>query len=378
MVVWVSWAAIFAYPWAAIPGLAAGAVFVTGDPSAVGGIRVDATRCFVCVGLLVAALLTYQPGVQFFFVALIAWLLLGPAASQMERRKTLAIAALIFGVSCVCYVLLWWLSMKAYPQLGLSERTSVLALSDLPEKLRWFLLEPLKQSANLFFFGEQGEVALVTAVTSITGVCLLLRRRGLPVVENLALLGALIVLSYLANTVVAENWAAYRTRGALAASVLLIALVAAREVLWRARASRWVWRIILILLVTGQSLYVRGEIARDIIEPQQQELGIVRARLRILAKESVRGVFFQMPDWQENMAPLFRYGEIGSPSSMATWVPQPMVSLLWKEVSGRTFEGEVVLVPRGAPSPYPLPPHWGVIDMPSEYAAIRARNAAHH
>src|SRR5262249_51108983 len=108
---------------------------------------------------------------------------------------------------------------------------------DVIGKLRWFWNQPLLNAFNLFDLVAKWWLAGPIAALAAIGIVVLHVDRGREALGFLALAIALVPLSYLPNLVIAEDWASYRSLGALSALCMVYAWLGLLGI-WRALLPR--------------------------------------------------------------------------------------------------------------------------------------------
>src|SRR5919204_4673708 len=205
--VYGSWAVLFSAPLAAL--LAGGASLFA--VAAVDGPRnLMRDRLLGAVALLLAGLLTYQPGAMFFWV-FFAVALVGALESS---DRALRLVRTHFAVGGVALVLAY--AEIKFTVLVMGDETRGAARNhlthDVAGKARWFFDEPLYRSLNLFDLTPSRWFAALVAVVAAGGMLLWLLRRGARPLLYAVVAVILVPLTYLPNLVVTESWAAYRTQ----------------------------------------------------------------------------------------------------------------------------------------------------------------------
>jgi hypothetical protein len=168
---------------------------------------------------MLCALLTYQPAAMLFWVFTAVEVLrrgefLHRATRMLATRLGVAIAAM------ACGLFANRVGVHFYPSVY-SGRSRL--VDDVVEKISWFGREPLVNSLNLFDLVPAHSVAVAVAIVAAVGILLLHAGEGRGSFGFLALAAALVPLSYLPNLAIAENWASYRSVGALSALLTLYA-----------------------------------------------------------------------------------------------------------------------------------------------------------
>ena len=285
--VYGSWGVLFYAPYATILGGCA-SLLVTGavDTEA----RVDRQRVAGAAAVLVVALLAYQPAAMFFWVFL-AIALVGHAY-ETRRAIRVVVAHAVAAVSALMVAfLVLKLSVHAFGDSTPNASRSRL-VRDVPDKLDWFLREPLKSSLNLFDLTPSTWLAASVAAISVAGIGLLLRSRTERPLLFAAVGAALVPATYLPNLVIADEWATYRTQVALSS---LLALYASLGVigLWLATRESLRGRLTRTRLRTAERAVLVGATAvvavsalaatRNVlalfVEPELTELRMIRAQV---------------------------------------------------------------------------------------------------
>ena len=206
---------------------------------------------------------------------------------------------------------------------------------DVMGKADWFVGEPLVQALNLVSLSVSKLLAFGVGVFIVVGLLLYFRKSFLQRIGLVGLALALIPLSYLPNLATAENWASYRTQGALSSLVVLYVFFALHGY-WRAlrlpRDSR-AMKCIMVVTALVCALVAASNVLTLFVWPQQMELHFVRSQLRQQDLAEVESIYFIRAHWSDSIAPLQAYDEFGLPSSCAKYVPKSMVYLLLREIA---------------------------------------------
>jgi hypothetical protein len=378
--IYVAWAAIGEVPYvAALAGLA----WLRLDGAFRLPRREAALRAAQAGALLLVALLAYQPAAMFFWV-FAAIDLLRPGVHLRKAVRAFGVALLVSGAAMFFAYAAVRIGVHFYG--GATSGRTVL-VDDLLSKVRWFFNEPLVNSLGLFDLLPSVSMALAVGALATGGLLLLHADSGRQTFGFLGLAACLVPLSYLPNLAVAEEFASYRSIGALATlltvylwlgvwgvarqvghraavvvgipllSFAMLGLVGFPLVRPAARfrlASLTHWPELvcfaLLLAVFGTAL-ARKRLARAVglatltafvvvgvivaarnvttllVRPQSAELALLRSQLA----GSPQRIVFVKPDPTQGAAPLARYDEFGLPSTYFAWVPDPAVALVWHE-----------------------------------------------
>jgi hypothetical protein len=212
--VYVSWAAVFEAPYVAI--LAGLASLRLRSAFRLQG-RAALIRCAEAAALLLCALLTYQPAAMFFwvFAAIDA---LRP--SEPLARATRKLGASL-GVGAVAMFFAYAAVRVGVHFFGGATAGRTHLVHDFVGKVEWFWHEPVVNSLAMFGLVPTLSLALALAVLAGVGMLLLYAEAGWGAFGFLGLAAGLIPLSYLPNLAVAEQFASYRSIGALSTLLAL-------------------------------------------------------------------------------------------------------------------------------------------------------------
>jgi hypothetical protein len=207
--IYAAWAAVFEVPYAAILG---GVASLRLQAAAGPQTRAVVIRRAEATVLLLCSVLIYQPAAMFFWVFTAIDVLrpnveLGRAARRFGESLVVAFLALLFG-----YVVVR-VGVHFYGG-ALSSRTHL--VHDVIAKAQWFWSQPLVNSLAMSNVTPTVSVGLAFAIVAAVGILLLHADSGWDTFGFLGLAAALVPLSYAPNLIASENFASYRTIGALA------------------------------------------------------------------------------------------------------------------------------------------------------------------
>jgi hypothetical protein len=390
--VYVSWAAVGEAPYVAALG---GLAYLLLRPTFGRRDRRSLVRRAAAAAVLLAALLTYQPVAMFFwvFAAIDAF---GPgeplarAARKLAESAVVAGVAIFFAYAAVRIGVHFWGGATA-------GRTNL--VHDVVGKARWFWNEPIVNGFGMFGLLPTATLAVGMAIVAGVGILRLHADAGRGAFGFLGLAAALVPLSYLPNLAVSENFASYRSIGALAALLALYVWLglsglaraancgsAARVVALAVAVSFAVVALVVVPLAHPQTLVSRHALtgawelaafaalcavaaaaglrrrrpawiaavavgafavaavviaARNVttlvVEPQSIELEQLRTKLGNSAEPAhAAHILFVKPNYTPSPAPLQRYDELGLPSTYFYWVPDPAARLTLKDLHRRS------------------------------------------
>jgi hypothetical protein len=173
--------------------------------------RAGLIRGAQAAALLLCALLIYQPAALFFWVfaaidALRPAEHIGRAWRKLAASLVVAAVAMFFAYAAVRVGVHFYGGATA-------SRTHL--VHDFAGKAAWFWNEPIVNSFGMFGVVPTESLALALALLAAVGILLLHADAGWGAFGFLGLAAGLIPLSYLPNLAVAEQFASYRSIGAL-------------------------------------------------------------------------------------------------------------------------------------------------------------------
>jgi hypothetical protein len=336
--VWASWTVLFSTPWAA---LAAGGASRLAVAAVDGPRRLMTDRLVGAAGLLLAALLTYQPAAMFFWV-FFAVALIGAA---QERRRAGRLARAHFGIAAVSLAIAYVVIKVSVHVIG-SHTTGAARntlVRDYGVKIDWFLHGPLYQSLNLFKLVSSLWLAYAVALVAIVGLVLLILRRCARPALYLGIGIALIPLSFLPNLVVSENSGGFRIKAALTGLLALYAALGAIGIWITARdwlkpqiggtkfAAAERLAATAAVTVVGLSIFqAANNVLTLFADPQLTELRLLRSQVRALPPNLSRVAFVQT-GYTQGLTKIALESEFGYPTTSQTWNLEASLYLLLHE-----------------------------------------------
>jgi hypothetical protein len=352
----VAWATMFIVPVSMIFALTASGLLLR-DVLEHGRVRPPAL--ILPVVLLSLAVTSYQPGAMSFWLGL-AIVVLG--GSQV--RHDLPLLLRLWGASlvvCTASLVVGFVVLRVgvATQAVSGERAGT--VTDVPGKVEWFLTVALPRALDPWSLTPRPLFALAVATVLVVGVLLLDAPTAWRRAVNVAMASSLVVLSYVPNLLVAENWASTRTMVALMPMVALLATFAGRELLRRlamlvrTEGPGVLEPVLLGLLTLSFALHAAQVVRVWFVTPQQEE--IAAAADFLAAHGDVDELVVVRSEWFDSISPTVHYDEYGVPSSCQPSAALGLTQLLLREQTGR-FAGDVRLVERDAlplgPQPTPV------------------------
>lgn len=296
--------------------------------------------------LMSLAVTSYQPGATSFWLGF-AIVVLGGGVGMREDLYRLAriIGAnlLVFAVGLVVGFVVLKVGVAAYGVQGVRAGT----VTDVAGKVEWFATRALPRALDPWSLMPRAHVAAATLILLLLGLALLEARRPWQRIVPVALALSLIVLSYLPNLLVAENWASTRTMVGLMPMVALLVTFALRAALRGAlreagdmlspEAGRLAEPVLLVLTAATFAVHALQVVSVYFITPQTAELA---AAERALATHGdVTNLTVVPSHWSDSVAPTEHYDEHGIPSSCQAGAALGLTQLLLREQTGSFAPG---------------------------------------
>ena len=372
--VYAAWAGAFQNPFAALVSVYA---FFLGERAFKTAQRRLKWRLAAGASLLLLAALTiHQPAAMFFWVLTAVALLkpdtpLGEALRRFGWYGLIAAGGMLGGLGVV--------------ELGLALNPDIPARSglvqDIPLKVVWFLFEALPNALHFallspsWLFSGEGptlspfqrglDILLAWGALGVIagGLALYFQGTHTERLGKVGLAGAILLLSYTPNLVVAENWATYRTLSSLSSIVVLYTLCAchgyAQHLRWPF-APGWA-KAGMGSIALASVLSAMYHVQTYFVAPQVRELALMRSQLAREELSQARSIYVIRPAWRETLAPLVRYDEFGLPSASRLRTASHMVVVLLREMAPDHAALPVTAV--FAYDPIDPPPDSLVVDM---------------
>jgi hypothetical protein len=279
---------------------------------------------------LFLALSLYQPTSMFYWL-FVAITLFNDSAFTRETGKRAILMLVIFGLAAALNLAYFEGAKAVIGTASLLPQRSHL-VTDIGNKVHWFVSEPLKEALNLNRLQASPKMAATLAFFLAGGLTLFFRGSILMRAAQLLLAFSLIVLSYLPNLAIAENFGTYRTQAGLEVLILFYFALAAKGVLrtLSGKSDGIIYSAGLSGLAALSIMVAHVHVLNFFVIPQTLELGLM--------KQQVYGEFGPAMEKhplilkrEETLAPFVRYDEFGLPSLAQSWVPEPVTFLLLKE-----------------------------------------------
>jgi len=272
----------------------------------------------------------YQPTAMFFwFFASIT--LFNFETWTKEKTRRLFNFLMVFGVASVAELVFFECAKRYLGTLGLLPGRSHLN-SDLIGKVHWFLTDPLVDVLNLNRLNASPRIAVIVSIALSVGLLLFFRGSVRARLFQFVLAVGFVLLCYLPNLAIAENFATYRTQVAMAALIFFycgLAITGFAETFFRT-ISATVYSATLTGFCLLNLLVAHFHVQNFFVTPQILELNLLKAQLHGQFGPELQ----KKPQFltrQDTFAPFIRYDEFGLPSMAQTWVPEPACFLITRE-----------------------------------------------
>lgn len=282
--------------------------------------------------LTIISLMIYQPSATAFWL-FVAIALFKPQENREDFTRKILYCFIIFTLSVTVYFVLY--KLELWPFMADFYKRSGLTKNPL-EKIQWFMKYPLYDSLSLFNI-LQGKTVIAITVTAVSTVILgglffrIRRSRQQRWLFLLIFLG-LIPVSYLPNLASSECFGGFRTIGVLGSLIVFYLLLSLKEIF-----KNNVIIIIFPALAAVFSLMAYYNVTHGFVEPQKQELELIRHALREPLSKQPEEIIFIMSNWKDSIASStskLRVTEYGVPSTFEKWVPDGLTNLIARENNG--------------------------------------------
>jgi hypothetical protein len=287
---------------------------------------------YVCAAVisLFLALSLYQPTAMFYWL-FVAITIFNDSAFTRETVKRAILMMVIFGLASALDLAYFEGAKTILGTASLLPQRSHL-VTDVGNKLQWFVSEPLKEALNFNRLQPSPKMAGIVALFLTAGLTLSFRGSVLIRVAQLALAGSLVVLSYLPNLAIAENFGTYRTQAGLEVLIFFYCALAARGILkaFGNKRDGVIYGAAVSGLAALSIMVAHFHVLNFFVIPQTLELGLMKQQVygEFGASMQKRPLMLKR---EETLAPFVRYDEFGLPSLAQSWVPEPVTFLLLRE-----------------------------------------------
>ncbi|HCD03857.1 MAG TPA: hypothetical protein DEQ60_00880 [Methylophaga sp.] len=337
--VYASWAQHFTTPYAGILALCSAFIL---SPECRIRERSRRIAIFYSASLLLVSLLIYQPLAMLFWTGILI-----SSTSSFDSKNKWTIEGgfdvlVAFSLAMVGAFIAFKVGQSVYP--GDSSRYGF--VSDVYGKLIWFLSEPLANSASLHIAPRNCWIQWFFIVLVLVALLLLGKQRGLTVATSLCLIVSLaLVLSYVPNLVTAENWASYRSIGALGATFFVSVIMTLRlPIKWflegrnlrKSPGSLYLIPTFLVAAFAGVlTLLAQTGVNKGFVLPNVIELNNLASVIKeqnFTAIDDDPFLIVKTSSWRDASAKVSLYDEFGMHSSLRDYYALIMVKTVLRSM----------------------------------------------
>lgn len=329
--VYSAWAVTAIYPFAILTA-ACGAVMARRLRRPGPSRRRRAAEGAGAAGLLLVALLTYQPAAM-AFVALLVLDLLADAPAPGPALRRLADGATVFAAAAV--------PAYALARLAPGHGSRAEPVDDIPAKARWYLDEAVPNALDPVGVPGSGAVAVLVLGVVALGMAVHLRLAGPGRMWLLALVPAGLVGAYIPNLVTRDNWAAYRSLVAVSLLGAGLALLGLRA-LWRSvrtddagrparRPVAAAGAAVLVAAAVLLGLGAHRNVSDHLVAPQVEEVAAMRALVDARLEAGADHLVVARPRWHEVLGDVIAYDEFGQTAAPVPWALGSLLRLIASE-----------------------------------------------
>ncbi len=335
----VAWMVTFPYIYSAILSFTAGLIlFKVLSNKDNGGLRHQASSFFIIIVLLVTALHIYQPTAMFYWAMGIIPLLVLKDEDFKDGWRLPFIAFFLTGVVSLA---IYFLSVKILHHIfsvGFPGRGKLIAITNIPLKLNWFIHCPFNYALNLWNIFPTYKIAGVVGII-IIGIFLsnflqvLKKEKWRSLLWNhcqkIILIIIILFLSYLPNLLIVDNIPVYRTLVSLETAIcflLYFGFVSLSDFFRFIPGfsphikDRAITTFLLILAVIA--IYHSHNNINDFAILQTNELKYVKSAISkygISQLSNISEIYIRKPDEKKIIEKGFLYDEFGKPTSSFRW-----------------------------------------------------------
>jgi len=336
--VYAAWATMFLAVYGALVGFIAGELCLKSYKYlSLKDYRVKGSMILIAsILLLMISFMTYQPSATAFWLFIAIALFMPQENSEDLFRKGLYCFAVFAGIAMVYFILfkakIWPFTLPQWGSRGDLASNPV-------EKLLWFLEYTFYDALSLFSVLQEKVVISITVATVFAVIVLGLDRRIRRSKQQkwtfLFIFIVLLPLSYLPVLAASGNYSAFRIQGILGSLVLFYLLLSLKEIF-----NHKVTRVVMPCLLAAFCLIAYKNVTYGFVEPQKQELELIRNTLMRPLSCQPKEILFVRPNRNDSLAKngyRIRY-EYGIPSTSAIYVPDCLLNLIAREAYGKAFE----------------------------------------
>ena len=338
--VYASWAQHFTTPYAGAFALLSAFILT---PSCVIRKRSRSLSIVLSVFFLVMSILIYQPIAMLFCTGILISVLSKPDIYTDWKSKRVIEPATVFVIAMLLGLIVFKIGQYMYPNNG-SLRFGL--VQNIHEKLYWFFSEPFANALSLYSIPANTSVEFMTILTILVGASFFITKYSLKTVSLVFFYGVLCILgSYAPNLATAENWASYRSIGALGASIVVMLVILISEPIsyiqkkynmntYLGVLNKHLWLVPAILLIIFATR-VQSNVVNGFVLPNVTELNNLASFLNDGKNEKSEKVtvIVKPSSWTDSAAKPMAYDEFGMPSSVREIYAKRMVQIVFHSMN---------------------------------------------
>lgn len=292
--------------------------------------------------LLLTSILIYQPIAMLFLTGILISIISKPDINTEWKLSRVVDAITVFVMAMFFGLMAFKIGQYIHPS-GSSRYGLV---QNIHEKLSWFFSEPIANSLSVYIIPANVILQLTVILIVLLGAFLFIKRRGSNNLLPIFIYGFFCILgSYTPNLATAENWASYRSIGALSASVVVLLIFMAAELfsyiqricttnipLGKINKYNWLLATILLIILTTQA---QSNVLNGFVLPNVTELNNLASALndkKSQGSEKVT-VIIKSSNWSDSAARPMAYDEFGMPSSHTDYYAKTIVNIVLRSTS---------------------------------------------
>ena len=298
--------------------------------------------------LLLVALQFYQPIAMFYwvFVAIVL------SFDRQQDLKTFISKYLYFLLVFILSLGVAYLILRITPLIAglpIKQRTAIIGLNELSNKIKWFFTTPLPQSLNFFLLlSIPMKIVIGTIIYILGGLIVWFRGSGINRVVKAVIILSVFPLSYFPNLIVAENWASFRSMIALSSVWVFLLYISSKGLfgLFTQREKlltniRMYAMIIWALIAVVFSLY---NSLTYIIIPGFMEHRFIHYKLSEFHLKTGDKVYVSLANYTDSSSPYFYGDEFGIPTTAYTWGARNLSNLVIQEFGFTPGQVQVITI----------------------------------
>jgi hypothetical protein len=292
--------------------------------------------------LLLIAILIYQPIAMLFCTGILISITSSPDINAAWRPGRVIDAVTAFVTAMFLGLLIFKIGQYIYP--GGSLRDGL--VQNIHEKLSWFFSEPIANALSLYAVPANHTLQFLVILTVLLGAIFFIKKRGSSTALLIFIYAVLCVLgSYAPNLATAENWASYRSIGALAASVVVLLVLMTSElidyikikyftnaIISKDNKYHWFVPAILVIILTARA---QSNVLNSFVLPNVTELNNLASALHDgkSQKSEDIAVLIRPSSWTDSAARPMAYDEFGMPSSIRDYYAKAIVEIVLRSMN---------------------------------------------